>query len=117
MKLADLDRDELLALAEKYCPPAALLDLARTRLDLATRRERAAYADWRAASDRARTDAQAARRRSETHGYDASFAALFGISKKSTAKAAQLWAEYEKAARRRAALELDLRRMKKGVAA
>jgi len=111
VRLADLDREELLALAEAYCP-AEGLDLLRARLEAARRREAASYADWRRASDGAVADARAVKVRIESGRFDTASTNLMALSKISTRKAGELWAAYQKAFNQRAQLERDLSRTK-----
>ncbi len=111
LTLADLDRDELRALAGRLLPTEA--DLRRAILDAGDEHVKRLGREWRQASDRATADAQAARRWSETKGYDERFRALFAISKTSTRAAEKLWRVYDRAYHRH---ERRKRELTKGAA-
>ncbi|MBB4199083.1 hypothetical protein CCR94_16425 [Rhodoblastus sphagnicola] len=111
MQLADLDRDELLALAEQFCPadgPALL----RARVEAARKREAASFSAWKKASDTAIADARAARARIEAGRFDEATTNLMRISKESTRQAAKLWTAYGKAFQRRVAVAREAARVR-----
>lgn len=110
LTLADLDREELIALAEKFFPPRGI-DLAAARLDAAAMREDTAHRQWRRASEIAVTDARATKAHAEKYGYDDRYKALFEISKRSTRTAAEFWRAYEIAARKRERFGRELKRV------
>jgi hypothetical protein len=108
--LADLDRDELLALAVSLgASSMSQQDLRTARIGGALARERAAYDTWQSASARAIADAQATKRYVETKGYDSCYRALFQKAKASSRRAADLWKVYEDLSRKRQRLEREMR--------
>jgi hypothetical protein len=113
--LSHLDRDELIALVERFCPTSGVA-LLQARIDAAIAREQALLEAWRAAARRASVDAQAALRWSDTHGYDSRFAEYLALAKKSTRASSEARRVCLKQARRRQALELDLKLARKAVA-
>ncbi|MGO8738599.1 hypothetical protein [Rhodoblastus sp.] len=110
LALADLDRDELLALAiglgAGELPEPSLR---AARIGGAKLVEQRALNAWREASGKAATDAQAARRWAENHGQDDRFRALFEISKKSARRSAELFRAYKKAFHKREAIAREMR--------
>jgi hypothetical protein len=107
--LADLDRDELLALARRFCPldGAALL---QARVEAARAREGASHADWKRASNASIADARAVKARIDAGRFDDATTNLMRISKASTLKSLELWRAYQAAFRRREALEREAAR-------
>jgi len=107
LRLADLDRDALLVLAERHAPDQDMLRWAL--VESARRRETMAYAEWKGASATAIADARAARARIEAERYDQALRNLKAKSMASTHKARRLWWRYRRAAAHRASLEREMR--------